>query len=972
MQGSTTEADRHKAKITWGILVVASIIAIVFQLGPSIKLDGWSIKSFEWRLWDWYVEDAAISFAYARHWAEGDGLVAFQGGERIEGYSNPTWVALMALWHLVGVDGWWSSKLMAMVLSLGSLVLMYRLAEAVIDDRDSWAPQLAPLLLAISPTFAFYNAAGLENPLFTFLLAGGMWRTVVEGRDGGRPWAAVWFLLLACTRPDGIMYAALGGFVWMVLSLGHGRGLRPTLVWLTWFFAPFVVYQAIRYSYFAWTFPNTYYAKLGDRNFAPFYWGAGWKYVRGFGYDTGLGWFAPVFLSGLVGLRRGRWAWVGLGSLVYALVFLYPDAEITKGWSWWPSDMPEPPMWPTARVWLLLGTALIMMVVALRDRRSAGRILAFGCVMLGVFFAVRARGDWMNGYRWMAMIQVPLVLLLTVGIDEIASLLQRLYARSPSGGWTTPGWLGSSLLTLGLLPGFVSHADFLFSKRVIGPYSVHRRVQYTEFLSDRLWQFDVPVYNLDVDMGAHMWWTRHRMLDMAGLVDVPVAQHTWKQRKFAEHYVYEQHPPFVAHLHGGWASKTRLKTYPAWEKGWVEVPGFPVSRRTYHMGNHVRRDTMLARRFSGPAGRQVRFEGGVTLEGFDIPSPETAPGGGLYLEVGLSYRQVDDREDFRLLVFLGQGGEALHVVDYPVGYDWIPPTEWRMEEVFHGRFAFPIPDHLPPGGYDLGFVVVSAEGEPWKVARDPETGAPVDVSGQAVVGERGGDHAPWFVDGEVRFARQVTLGDPGRDLEEAVADRDQAVAEAEAGRCDQAARAWALARFHLPLDRDWWEANRPGSVVAACFARRAAGRDDLLRASWDLDAARVWDFREPTYLRVGREVSAAMDRAGNEAMARRDWSAAFEFYDGAVRARPSFSWARRRAETARDYMLGLSSPPDEAVSGREEQAAATVDRPQRAAPGRVERSREGEAVDDQDARRAKKREALRELRRRRAEERAAD
>ena len=55
-------------------------------------------------LWDWYVEDAAISFAYARHLAHGDGLVAFVGGERIEGYSNPLWVLLLTPLELVDVS----------------------------------------------------------------------------------------------------------------------------------------------------------------------------------------------------------------------------------------------------------------------------------------------------------------------------------------------------------------------------------------------------------------------------------------------------------------------------------------------------------------------------------------------------------------------------------------------------------------------------------------------------------------------------------------------------------------------------------------------------------------------------------------------------------------------------------------------------------------------------------------------------
>src|SRR5690606_1062934 len=106
----------------------------IVQAGPTFYWDGGVPHLKSWRLWEWYVEDAAISFAFARNWAAGDGLVAFPGGERIEGYSNPTWVALMAAWYLVGVDGFLSSKLMAMAFGAATVVLTWRIAVEVIDD----------------------------------------------------------------------------------------------------------------------------------------------------------------------------------------------------------------------------------------------------------------------------------------------------------------------------------------------------------------------------------------------------------------------------------------------------------------------------------------------------------------------------------------------------------------------------------------------------------------------------------------------------------------------------------------------------------------------------------------------------------------------------------------------------------------------------------------------------------------------
>ena len=63
--------------------------------------------SYQLRLWDWEVEDAAITFAYARSFAEGDGLVPQPGAERVEGYSNPTWLLLFAAKFVGPPNGGW-------------------------------------------------------------------------------------------------------------------------------------------------------------------------------------------------------------------------------------------------------------------------------------------------------------------------------------------------------------------------------------------------------------------------------------------------------------------------------------------------------------------------------------------------------------------------------------------------------------------------------------------------------------------------------------------------------------------------------------------------------------------------------------------------------------------------------------------------------------------------------------------------
>ena len=207
------ELDQHarvQASLVFGIGLLGLVHYLVFCIPQQF-----------------YIEDAGISFSYAKHLVEGEGLVTYPGGERVEGYSNPTWTFLVALFYAMGVPPWTSAKVMGAVFGFLTLPYVYGTTRRALHgrlDQETQSAQviergrrldrlalLAPLLLVISPQFAIWNASGLENSLFCLLLAGGTYRVVLEGQETQRrlisPW---WFALLAMTRPEGIVYGAIG------------------------------------------------------------------------------------------------------------------------------------------------------------------------------------------------------------------------------------------------------------------------------------------------------------------------------------------------------------------------------------------------------------------------------------------------------------------------------------------------------------------------------------------------------------------------------------------------------------------------------------------------------------------------------------------------------------------------------------------------------------------------------------------
>ena len=914
-------AGRQSKILVGVVLTLAIALQWLLQWGPVFTWTNGAISDVRGALWEWYIEDAAISFAYARNWANGDGLVAFVGGERIEGYSNPTWVALMALGYRFGVDGFVSSKWMALGFSAATLILTWRIAvEALRKPGHHPSVLAAPLFLAVFPQFAIWNASGLENSIFSFFLAGGIWRTLVEARTGGLPWASLWFLGLATSRPEGILYGAWGGFLAMVASLVAGRGVRRTAQWLGMFFIPFVGYHAVRYNYFAWIFPNTYYAKLADKDAKPLVWdSAGWKYIRKWAAGnftsagkegTGIGWFLPVFFSGLFGLRgRNTWAVVGT-SLLAAVFFLLPTSDPVAALPFWPADVKAPEWWQTTRILGIFALCVSLPLTTVRREGWLARLLLWGLALVPFAFTLQSGGDWMRGYRWMSFLSVPAAVLFAMGLDALTDAADRLHAswsRSREGapdGWGQAAWSVGPLVMLALLPSFYFQLEWFFGKRETGPASVRKRADYTASIISKLFLDDRLIKNLDVDMGAHMYWSPHLMLDMAGLVDVPMAHHDYSQRTMTKQYVFDEHKPEIAHVHGGWANSSKIPTFAEWKARYFEIPPFEASTTTYHMGTHIRRDLVMAPSWEGGETRSVAYEDGLSLVGWRIPSPEVTAGRAFYVEVGVRYDNATARQDFRMLGFLSDASGHLQVFDLPPAYDWLPPSEWKPEEVFIGKFPVQLTGALPEGVYDLGFVFLKPDGTAYQPLATTSSEDQVVTAAAAP-----GGPAARVALGEARFSAALTLGGDGTSERESARDVERARSLAAEAKCPEALQAWMEARLHQPKNTAWTTTTRAelAPAFAACWLNRGEEAGDDEAAARHIEAARYWQPRSADVWTAADEVGPLLMSRADAARAEADWSSAYRLYTAALAAKPTLSWARRYAEEARDHVLGIDA-----------------------------------------------------------------
>src|SRR5512143_2619799 len=103
-------------------------------------------------LFYWYalggdaVDDAYISFRYAQNAILGHGLV-FNPGERVEGFTNFLWTAMMVPLEGAGGDVGRASVVLGAMFALAILWIVFRFARTVHAPRE--AGVLAVLLLAV-------------------------------------------------------------------------------------------------------------------------------------------------------------------------------------------------------------------------------------------------------------------------------------------------------------------------------------------------------------------------------------------------------------------------------------------------------------------------------------------------------------------------------------------------------------------------------------------------------------------------------------------------------------------------------------------------------------------------------------------------------------------------------------------------------------------------------------------------------
>jgi arabinofuranosyltransferase len=275
--------------------------------GPSLFLSAlFGLLAWTHR---WICDDGFIDFHVADNLLSGFGPV-FNVGERVEAYTSPLWVALLALsgWALkpFSRDGLPPFEWIAVALGIASSVAAFAAASFGSDrlwrDRQGAGASIPVgglVVLALAP-FWDYGTSGLEASLVLVWLALSF-AMMVCARDQ-RGWrleilTSLWLGLGPLVRPDLGIFTLLFGAVFLLSRSGWRRRV---MLLVTAMVLP-LGYQVFRMGYFACLVPNTALAKEASR----VAWGRGWRYFEDFEMPYQL-WLPLVILvlAELAMLRR--------------------------------------------------------------------------------------------------------------------------------------------------------------------------------------------------------------------------------------------------------------------------------------------------------------------------------------------------------------------------------------------------------------------------------------------------------------------------------------------------------------------------------------------------------------------------------------------------------------------------------------------------------------------------------------------
>lgn len=245
--------------------------AIVLPFAALVYL----LNVYRYHLERW--DDAYITFRFAQHLANGQGLIWNIGGEPVEGFTSLLHVLLLAVGIKTGIDPLFGSLIISAACVLTTAALMLEIVRRQAGTIHPIAAVAIGIYL-IDTNTALHTTSGLETQLFVLMLCAAYFFAFLFIESSG--WLTAIGLgaavFLSClTRPEAVIYGAAVYFalaVYCLIPAYQNREIGKELYKLGASAALVIIggliYVAWKYNYLGYLLPNPYYVKSNEFSLA--------------------------------------------------------------------------------------------------------------------------------------------------------------------------------------------------------------------------------------------------------------------------------------------------------------------------------------------------------------------------------------------------------------------------------------------------------------------------------------------------------------------------------------------------------------------------------------------------------------------------------------------------------------------------------------------------------------------------------
>ncbi|MBI2786128.1 MAG: protein LphB [Legionella longbeachae] len=278
-------------------------------------------------IWPFTIDDMYISLRYAKHWAEGNGLLWNLHSSPVEGYSNFIFVVLGAFTLLIKGNPVFVLKITGLLGIFFTCCFIYLISRFWFPRRESVLPSLGLLLYKGQIIWA---TSGLETAFYEALISGSVYfclRAIgyqsfpgarKKSQNGYFIFAGVFLSLAGLTRPEAPVLMIL--FFLLICwdrpkedLKKYWQGVFFFCLTLVIFYAPYFLWRIL---YYGFLFPNSVYCKGFSSKVTLF---LDIQYIK-------LIWpFAVLAVPACIKAQDRRHYFLWLPSLVYLLILADAD-----------------------------------------------------------------------------------------------------------------------------------------------------------------------------------------------------------------------------------------------------------------------------------------------------------------------------------------------------------------------------------------------------------------------------------------------------------------------------------------------------------------------------------------------------------------------------------------------------------------------------------------------------------------------